>query len=121
MSTGDVNPAPFASENVTPDCHSTSRPTVPMTAQSSRPSERRCGLLAPYISVQVGKRLISGPTSDQVRPPSRESIAAMNQSVIGSSPASVMSCLMRPSMSWMWSPSIWARPPIGTEFQPGEA
>ncbi len=45
---------------LTPECQPTSRPRVPMTAQSNRPSASGCGLLAPYSSVQWGNRRISG-------------------------------------------------------------
>ena len=63
-------PCRRARSELTPFCQPTSRPSVPIVAQSSRPSARRCGLLAPYGSVQVGNRRISALRSDQVRPPS---------------------------------------------------
>ena len=39
--------APSGPVNVTPACHSLSRPSVPITAQASRPSDSRCGFDVP--------------------------------------------------------------------------
>ncbi len=119
MIVGGVNPSPAASVKLTPECQPKSRPFVPITAHSRRPSERGCGLLAPYSSVHSGNSRISGEGSSHVSPPSRVVLEATHQPVIGSVPPIERSIRMRPSTILMSSSAIRASPPIARQNQPG--
>src|SRR5262245_27877277 len=119
MIVGAPMSSPDGPLNDTPACHPTSRPSVPMTAHSHRPSDSACGLLAPYSSVQWGNSRISGPGSDQFRPPSVVVLEATHQPVMGSVPPSEKSSRMRPSSSLTLLSARRASPPMARLNHPG--